>query len=174
MLKFNIYSVHLVIFQCHEDGIKPKYRQIKKFYEILIIIKISKKKNIQKIENRDLLFKRLTEIKTKIYRAKKSIQFLKNCKTNKTYPAFTFIPTSTLKYVNWSQETIKQKRLEKMNDAINEHLRKSEKHEFININFSNKSNRDLTKLIYKVNNFIENNEKNNNLKRFSKLKKPKI
>ena len=43
MLKFNIYSVHLVIFQCPEDGIKPKYRQIKISYEILIIIKISKK-----------------------------------------------------------------------------------------------------------------------------------
>jgi hypothetical protein len=38
-----IYSVHLVIFQCPEDGIKPKYRQIKISYEILIIIKISKK-----------------------------------------------------------------------------------------------------------------------------------
>ena len=37
MLKFNIYSVHLVIFQCPEDGVKPKYRQIKISYEILII-----------------------------------------------------------------------------------------------------------------------------------------
>ena len=43
MLKFNIYSVHLVIFQCPEDSIKPKYRQIKISYKILIIIKISRK-----------------------------------------------------------------------------------------------------------------------------------
>ena len=46
MLKFNIYSVHLVIFQCPKDGIRPKYRQIKISYEILIIIKISKKRII--------------------------------------------------------------------------------------------------------------------------------
>jgi hypothetical protein len=46
MLKFNIYSVYLVIFQCPEDGIKPKYRQIKISYEILIILKISKKELI--------------------------------------------------------------------------------------------------------------------------------
>ena len=126
------------------------------------------------MENRDPKFERLVEIKTKIYRANKSIEFLQSCKTNQVYPAFTIIPSSTLQHVNWSPDTIQQKRLEKVNLSIKDQQQRIEKNEiklsqYINLNFSSDTKRTLTKIIYKVDNYIINNEKNNDRKRSRKL-----
>ena len=62
----------------------------------------------------------------KIHRAEESIRFLTPCKNYNLQPNFTRISNKLLQLTNWSPTTLRQKRAEKIDNAIVEQYQRIE------------------------------------------------
>ena len=136
----------------------------------------SPRQYIPDVENGHRGFKLLVSCQTKIHRGQKSLEFLNNCKKRGTLPRFTEVPRTVLKEVNWSQSTVKQKRLEKLDSAICEQENRiyKNKHKFQNILesfFGSLPKFQISKCVYSVFNLVSRLEYRNDKNRIAKFDK---
>ena len=69
----------------------------------------------QTVENRQLFF-----IEQKIHRTKKNLIFLESCVKADVLPKFTHLSSKSLNWFNLSPAEVRQKRTERLNQAIRE------------------------------------------------------
>ena len=141
------------------------------------ICHFSPRQFIPDVENGHRGFGLLVSCQTKIHRGQKSLEFLYNCKKRGISPKFTEVPRTVLKEVNWSQSTVMQKRLEKLDLAISEQEDRiyKNKQKFQNILesfFGSLPKFQISKCVYSCFNYVQKlenrNDKNRNAK-FDKL-----
>ena len=131
---------------------------------------------IPEVENGHRGFGLLVSCQTKIYRGQKSLDFLNNCKNGGILPKFTEVSKTVLKEVNWSSETIRQKRLARLDLAISEQHDRISKNKFkfqqiLDSYFGSLSKFEISKVVYTCFNFVQKLEYRNDRSRNAKLEK---
>ena len=112
------------------------------------------------------------------YKQKRNCDFLSACRNLKLLPNFTFIRKSELKNVNWSPDTIAQKRNERLNSALilaNEKLSlvTMKIESYIKTNLSDLTIGKRMNLLKKLELQVKTSQKQNDQKRNLKLAKLK-
>ena len=136
----------------------------------------SRNQFIPEVENGHKGFGLLVSYQTKIHRGQRSLEFLNSCKKMGILPKFTEVPKNVLNEVNWSPNTVKQKRLEKLDFAISEQEDRicRNKQKFQNTLgsfFSSLPKMLISKTVYSCFNFVQKLESRNDRNRRAKFEK---